>query len=94
MSEPQRKSFDEATEGQEPGAGIADPATVAGGTVSAADGAAHASEQQVDPGGFPHEPAPSVPAVPTDAGGDEGRADEEDGPRGGRQDGSRGPGPA
>ncbi|MFP5334765.1 MAG: hypothetical protein ACLGIV_05560 [Actinomycetes bacterium] len=88
MSEPQRRSFDEATEGQEPGAGIADAATVEGGTVGSADRAAHASEQQVDPGGFPHEPAPSVPPVPTDAG------DGEDGARGGRQDGSRGPGPA
>lgn len=94
MSEPQRRSFDEATEGQEPGAGIADPATVEGGTVSAGDRAAHAADDRVDPGGYPHEPAPTVPRTPTDAGDDQDDEDDEDddGARG--QAGSRGPGPA
>jgi len=66
MSEPQRKSFDEATPGQEPGGGIADPATVAGGTIDGADPAAHADEADVDPGGYPHDPARSVPGNPAD----------------------------
>jgi hypothetical protein len=64
MSEPQRSSKPGATPGQEPGAGISDPATVDGGTLAAAEGAA--DPQRSDPGGYPHEPAESVPPVPAD----------------------------
>lgn len=60
MSEPQRRSVGEARPGQEPGAGIADPASVEGGTIGAAEPEAAASEQQADPGGYPHEPAPGA----------------------------------
>lgn len=56
MSEPQRKSMPGVTEGQEPGEGIADPATVVPGTVPPTS-EAHETPQQGDPGGYPHEPA-------------------------------------
>lgn len=65
MSEPQRMSKPGATPGQEPGEGIADPATVAGGTLGKTPEAA-ADDRQADPGGYPHEPAPSVPAAPAE----------------------------
>lgn len=67
MSEPQRRDLGQATPGEEPGAGIADPATVAGGTIGAGDTAAQAVPEQVDPAGYPHEPAPEVPQNPPDA---------------------------
>jgi hypothetical protein len=65
MSEPQRSSKVGPTPGQEPGAGIADPATVEGGTLAPEDEAA-ADDQQADPGGYPHEPSPKVPRTPAE----------------------------
>jgi hypothetical protein len=65
MSEPQRSSKPGATPGQEPAGGIADPATVEGGTLAPEDEAA-ASGQQSDPGGYPHEPSPKVPRTPAE----------------------------
>jgi hypothetical protein len=56
MSEPQRTSLPGATETEEPGEGIADPATVVPGTLPPT-AEAHETPDQADPGGYPHEPA-------------------------------------
>ncbi len=65
MSEPQREATTDVTPGQEPGAGISDPETVVPGTLPPTREAA-TDAQLGDPGGYPHEPAGTVPPVPSD----------------------------
>jgi hypothetical protein len=65
MSEPLRRDIGEPTEGEEPRGGIADPATVEGGTLPPTS-EAEASPQQGDPAGYPHAPADTVPKTPAE----------------------------